>query len=96
MSDPIARRYQEEHHRFLRENRPDVLEALQRSGDLISYLSSVGQTASERLEHAMSVHFSDPELQKLPFIEKVQELQSRQLEAEEVIRHDLIHQPVED
>jgi hypothetical protein len=56
----------------------------------------VGETASERLEHALSQHLSDPELQKLPFQDRVRELQSRRLEAEEVIGHDLIHQPVED
>jgi len=65
-----------------------------RPGDLNSYLSSVEETASERLGHEMRQDLKDPELQKLPFLDRVRELQSRRPEAEEVIRHDLIHQPV--
>jgi hypothetical protein len=74
MSDPTARRYEQEHQRFLEENRPDVLHALQQSGELSSYLSSVGETASQRLEHEMSQHqhLRDPDL---PFQERVRELQ---------------------
>jgi hypothetical protein len=96
MSDPTAKRYHEEHRRFLAENRPDVLAALRQSGDLNSYLSSVGETASERLDHAMRELWADPEHQKLPFPDRVKALQNRQQEMEEVIRHDLIHQPLED
>jgi hypothetical protein len=95
MLDPTATQYQEEHHRFLRENRPDVLRRLQESGSLDSYLSSVGETASERLDHAMRELRADPEHQKLPFLDRVRALQNRQQEMEEVIRHDLIHQPLD-
>jgi hypothetical protein len=91
--DPTARQFQEEHRKFLEENRPDVLNDLRQSGSLDSYLSSVGETANERLDHVMSQHLRDPEVQRLPFLEKAQELRSRQLEAEEVIRFDLILQP---
>lgn len=94
--DPTTRRFQEEHHKFLRENRPDVLAGLRQSGSLDSYLSSVGETASQRLEHALSQHLSDPEVQKLPFQERVRELQNRRQSEEEVIRNDLIHQPLAD
>jgi transposon-encoded protein TnpV len=94
--DPTAKRFAEEHRRFLEENRPHVLAGLRESGSLTSYLSSVGETASQRLEHAQSQHLSDPEVQKLPFQERVRELQNRQQSEEEVIRHDLIHQPTED
>ena len=38
----------------------------------------------------------NPEHQKLPFPERVGQLQNRQQETEEVIRHDLIHQPLAD
>jgi hypothetical protein len=42
----------------------------------------------------MSPHLSDPEVQRLPFLGRVRELQNRRLDAEEVISHDLINQPV--
>jgi Transposon-encoded protein TnpV len=93
--DPTAQEFEEEHRQFLQENAPHVLEGLRRSGTLDSYLASIGETASERLEHVMSQHLADKELQKLPHLERVRELQNRHQEAEEIIRHDLILQPVE-
>jgi hypothetical protein len=53
----------------------------------------VGRTASERLEHEMRLHLRDPDVQKLPYHDRVRELQSRRYEVEEQIRHDLINQP---
>jgi Transposon-encoded protein TnpV len=91
--DPDALRWQGEHSRFLAENRPDVLTALQASGDLDDYLTSIGETASERLSHAMRELRNDKEHQKLPYLERVRALQNRQQETEEQIRHDLILQP---
>jgi hypothetical protein len=44
----------------------------------------------------MSQQLADPGLQKLPFHGRVRKLRARQMEAEEIIRHDLIHQPTED
>jgi len=92
--DPTAKRYAEEHLRYLKEARPDVLAGLRQSGKLDSYLSSVGNQASERLDHVMSQHMVSKEVQDLPYHQQVRELQSRHREAEETIRHDLIHQPV--
>ncbi len=63
--DPDAQRWAQEHRRFLEENRPDVLLELQKSGSLDSYLSSVGNTASEMLSHAMLQLLNNKELQKL-------------------------------
>jgi Transposon-encoded protein TnpV len=80
--DPDARRWAQEHRRFLEENRPDVLAALQDSGGLDDYLTSIGETASERLEHAMTQMLNDKEHQKLPFQERVRALQNRQQETE--------------
>jgi hypothetical protein len=45
---------------------------------LDAYLTSIGETASERLEHVMSQHLADKEIQKLPYLERVRELQKRQ------------------
>jgi hypothetical protein len=94
--DSDATRWQEEHCRFLTENRPDVLSALQDSGELDDYLASIGETASERLSHAMRELLNDKEHQKLPYLERVRALQNRQQETEEQIRHDLILQPTGD
>jgi hypothetical protein len=95
-ADPDAQRWAREHRRFLEENRPDLLTALQWAGDLEDYLASVGETASERLEHAMAELLNDIEHQKLPHLERVRALQNRQQETEELIRHDLILQPTGD
>jgi hypothetical protein len=67
MLDPMANRYQEEHRRFLAENRPAVLSVLRQSGNLDSYLSSAGTTAIQRLDHALSQAQADPEIKDLPF-----------------------------
>jgi hypothetical protein len=93
---PYKRSPPPEHRRFLEENRPDVLAELQASGELDNCLAAIGATADERLEHAMRQHLRDPEVQKLPFLDKLRELQSRREAAEEGIRRDLIHQPIED
>ena len=81
--DPGAQRWAAEHRRFLEENRPDVLRELQKSGSLDSYLSSVGETASERLSHAMRELLNDNEHQELPYLERARALQNRQQETEE-------------
>lgn len=86
-----AERYAEQHRKYLEDNRPDVLKGLSRSGDLPSYLSSIGEQASDRLDHAMAEH--SRATANLPYQERVTELQSRQREAEELIQHDLINQP---
>jgi hypothetical protein len=91
--DPEARRYAQEHLRFLQEARPDVLAELRQHGNLDSYLSSVGESASEMSEHLMSQALASKEVQSLPYHQKVRELQSRQREVEELIQHDLICQP---
>jgi hypothetical protein len=94
--DPDAMHWQSEHRRFLATNRPDVLTALQDSGELDDYLASIGETASERLSHAIRQLLNDKQHQKLPYLERVRALQNRQQETEEQIRHDLILQPAVD
>jgi hypothetical protein len=89
MLDPTAEQFAKEHHRFLAVNRPDVLAELQASGDLEEYLTSIGETASDRLGHAMRELLNDKEHQELPYLERV-----RTLQYQEVIRYDLIFQPI--
>jgi hypothetical protein len=56
--------------------------------------ASIGETASDRLGYAMRQLLNDKEHQKLPYLERVRALQNRQQEMEEVIRCDLIFQPI--
>lgn len=91
--DQQAKEFAEEHKRFLVEHRPDVWRKLQQS-DPDSYLSSVGEQASDRYWTLMRQYQHSPEVKKLPFQERVQALQSRQHEAAEIVRHDLLHQPL--
>ena len=94
--EPKAQEYAQEHLRFLEQNRPDVLADLRQQGDLNSYLSSVGQQASDRFLTLMMQHNNSPEVQKLQYQDRVMSLQSRRREADELVRHDLINQPLQD
>ena len=89
--DPLAERFAAEHRRFLEEHNPSVLRG---QSDPTSYLSSVGRSAAVTLEHLMSQHLRDPELQKLPAPQRARLLRNHQQAAEELIRHDLIFQPL--
>ena len=89
--DAMEERFALEHKRFLEEHNPSVLRG---QSDADSYLSSVGQQAADMLEHLMIQAQHDPEVRKLQGPERARELRSRQLEAEELIRHDLIFQPL--
>lgn len=92
-----ARQYAKDHHRFLRESRPDVLEKLQADPDgLTSYLSSVGKQAEDRFHTLLGQMNNRPEVQSLPYHQKVSALQSHQQSADEIVRNDLIHQPIAD
>ena len=51
--DLLAKRYAEEHKRFLEENNPSVL---RQQSDRHSYLSSVGQQAAQRFADQMFKH----------------------------------------
>ena len=48
--DQKVQQFAAEHHRFLQESLPHVLDQFRNEGDLNSYLSSVGQTASDQYE----------------------------------------------
>ena len=89
--DAMEERFALEHKRFLEEHNPSVLHG---QSDPDSYLSSVGRAAGERWDHVMSHYLRDKDLQKLPAPQRAMALQSRQFEVEEVIRHDLIFQPL--
>jgi hypothetical protein len=54
----------------------------------------LGQQAEELFSTLMFQYANSPEVQKLPYLERVQALQSRHHEAEEIVRHDLIYQPL--
>ena len=94
--DTTEANYAQEHQKFLEENNPKVLSELRRSGDLNSYLSSVGEQASDLFLTIMMQYNNSPEVQKLPHLDRVQALQSRRHEADELVRHDLILQPLKD
>lgn len=88
--EQMAKRFAEEHKRFLEEHNPAVLRG---QYDQTSYLSSVGHQAAERYALLMMSHNNSKEVQALPHQQRVQELQSRRHEVEEMIRDELLHQP---
>jgi hypothetical protein len=89
--DSLEQEFALEHKRFLEQHNPSVLRG---QSDPDSYLSSVGRAAGERWEHLMSHYLRDKDLQKLPAPQRALALRSRQHSVEEVIRHDLIFQPL--
>jgi hypothetical protein len=84
-----AKDYAEEHRKFLVENNPSVLSGQK---DQNSYLSLVGQQAEEMFEHLMTQRRR--QVQDLPHLEKVRKLQAFRHQADEMVRHDLIYQPL--
>jgi hypothetical protein len=90
----MAEDYAKEHLRFLKENRPDVLKQLRKQGDLNSYLSSVGEQASEMFSTLMMQYKRHLEAQKVPYIDLVAALQGRRHEANELVLHDIVYQPL--
>jgi Transposon-encoded protein TnpV len=92
--DAMAQRYAQEHLKFLQENNTAALEGFRQSGDLNSYLSSVGQQASDRFQALMMQHNNSPAVQKLPHQDRTRDLQSRRREVEEIVQHDVINQPL--
>jgi hypothetical protein len=94
MQEPSAAEYAQDHLKFLKEERPDVLDQLRQSSDLNSYLSSVGEEAEQMYDDLMRLYQHSRHVQSLPHLEQVQALQSHRREADEVVRHDLIYQPL--
>jgi transposon-encoded protein TnpV len=90
--DLQAQDFAKEHREFLENNRPDVLSALRQSGDLDSYLSSVGEEASSMYDKLMADRYH--QFKNQPYHDLVRELQAYRHEVVELIRHDLINQPL--
>lgn len=90
-----AEEFSQQHKRFLEEHRPDVWQKLP-PPDRQSYLSSVGEQASDRFDTLMRQYAQSPEVKSLPYTQKVQALQSRQHEAAEIVRDELIFQPLKE
>ena len=91
---PQAREFAKEHRRFLEENRPDVYAQFKKDGDLTSYLSSVGKSADEMYSTTLARANNRPDVQNLPYHQKVSRLQENQQSAMELVRHDVIQQPL--
>jgi hypothetical protein len=56
----------------------------------------VWSQAADRFEDLMFQHKNSPEVQSLPHQDQVMSLQSRRREAEELVRDELINQPLKD
>jgi hypothetical protein len=92
--EPESGEYAWKHLRFLKDNWPDVLRMLRRSGDLNRKICSVGRQASEMFMQLLMQYADSPQVQKLPHREREQTLQSCRNETEEPVLHDVIFQPL--
>jgi hypothetical protein len=93
-SNSLAKQYAEEHHRFLKQSNPRLLKSLHQSGDLEKHLHSTGENAALMHETIMSQGSQTKEMQEMPYLQRVQRLQSLHKSAQEMVRSDLIHQPL--
>jgi hypothetical protein len=84
-----AEDYAEQHRRFLVENNPSVLRGQK---DPSGYLSLVGEQAEEMFGHMMMQRMH--QVRSLPHLEKVRELEAFRHQADEMVRHNLIYQPL--
>lgn len=81
------------HRRHLEQHAPHVLAEQRRQGTLSNYLSSVGHQAASRFEALLSQKNNHPEVQDLPYQQRVERLQSHPQEANEVVMDEIVHQP---
>lgn len=91
-SSRLAQEWAQEHLEFLQNSNPTLFKSLSQSGALPEHLHTVGETAASQQSQAHGAAIK--ETNSLPYMERVAELQSRRLSAREIIRHDLIHQPL--
>ena len=85
-----------EHRKFLTEDNPEVLAGLAQSGSLDQYLQEIGEQAYERIWNGLMERHLHPQTQALPFLKRMEELLSHHRELEEIVRHELIYQPLKD
>ena len=90
--DLRAQEYAKEHLKFLKDNNPDLLAALEKSGDLQAYLSTTGEDAADSFRTMMAQTLRAS--QNLPYQKQMTMLQNGQESAEEIIRHEMIYQPL--
>jgi len=95
-ADEQALEYARAHHRYLLDNKPEILKELQQTGELNSYLASIGQQASDHYHTILSRLQTSPEVQNLPYHQKVGRLQGLPHVADEVVRDEIIYQPRDD
>jgi hypothetical protein len=91
-SSHLAESYGKEHEQFLKEANPLLHKKLSQSGQLQAQVHSVGESAAETIQHVTAQNLR--ETNSLPPPEREKELRSRHLSMEEIVRHDLIHQPL--
>lgn len=90
-SSHLAESYGQEHLKFLKEANPRLHAKLSRSGKLQAQVHTVGESAAQTMQHVTAQNLR--ETNDLPPPERERELRSRHLSMEEILRHDLIHQP---
>ena len=91
---PSPEQYAEMRKRSLQRNRPDLYREFQRAGELQSHLKETGESASAmeaNLYHQMEKKNPLPK----DYMERVRELGRRGRQIQEVVMHDLIHEPDE-
>jgi hypothetical protein len=87
-----AKAYAKMHGEFLKANFPKVHAALQKSGQLPSYLQQLGSQADEMQGQIESQMMTSPNLPK-DYGQRVKALEAIPHQAQEMVLNDLVHNP---
>lgn len=89
---PTPAAFQKLHKEFLTKNHPQMMMELRKTGELQSYLTSIGEQAMAMYESLSEQMEHHPSLPK-EYGARVAQLEQIPLIVEEMVLHDLIYQP---
>jgi hypothetical protein len=90
--DLLEQTFAAEHEKFLKENHPRLHRSLSQSGKLQPRLTSTAETAAEMFNHEMFKKLD--QTKDLEHQEREKQLQGHRESMMELVRHDLIWQPI--
>ncbi len=89
---PSPEQYAQMRKRSLQRNRPDLYREFQQAGELQSHLKETGESASA-MEAGLLSRMEKKNPLPEDYLERVKELGRRYRQVQEVVMHDLIHEP---
>jgi hypothetical protein len=88
-----AQGYARMHRQFLQNSNPQMLSSLQKSGELPAYLERIGQSAEQMYDTLEAQMMTAKDLPK-DYQAKVQALEAIPLTVDEIVRSEIVNQPL--